>query len=142
MKFGTLARAALIAPLALGVIACSPPCETASTEAVDFLGGEVVGTKTTYESSNWEGPYLHFPGGKRYRIHHGLGTTPVAVLTYLAFDEHPLPGGNVSESAGNQSVIERVDDEVIVVRNDTCAEFWLRVVALTRGAGGSDAGTD
>ncbi|MBK7585252.1 MAG: hypothetical protein IPI67_34320 [Myxococcales bacterium] len=129
--------------LASSTGACSAPCETADTSPVRYKQGSVSPDGTTYASSPWEGPYLHFPGGRRYQLEHGLGVTPPAVFTYLAFDERPLPNGNTAESAGNQVVIERVDDQIIQVRNDTCAEFWLRVVAMAGpSAGPADAGGD
>ena len=133
--------------LALGLsglsTACSPPCDTAdSDKTVTYSKGTVDPSETVYESSPWNGPYLHFPAGRRFSLEHHLKKTPSLVNTYLAFDERPLPGGNTSESAGNQAVIERVDDQVIVVRNDTCAEFWLRVVAIASPGGPSDAGAD
>lgn len=136
----TLFTAALVALAS----ACSPPCNTADADAVRYADGSVSADGSTYQTSSWSGPYLHFPSGRRFQLEHHLGTTPPVVLTYLAFDEHPLAGGNTSESAGNQAVIEKVDSEIIQVRNDTCAEFWLRVVAMT-GPGGappSDAGAD
>lgn len=122
--------------------ACSPPCETADSDPVRFVGGSVTADGSTYSTSAWEGPYLHFPSGRRFQIEHHLGVTPPIVVTYLAFGEKPLPGNNASESAGNQAVIERVDDEIIQVRNDTCSEFWLRVVAMAAPSGASDAGAD
>ncbi|MCC6904167.1 MAG: hypothetical protein IT377_34685 [Polyangiaceae bacterium] len=109
--------------------ACSAPCETADSDPVRFEGGALTADGATYSTSPWDGPYLHFPAGRRFQIEHQLGVTPPVVLTYVAFDEHPFAGSNASESAGNQTVIERVDDEIVQVRNDTCSEFWLRVVA-------------
>jgi hypothetical protein len=139
-----LAASALGSALLLAATGCSAPCNTADGDPVRFSEGSVSADGTTYASSPWEGPYLHFPAGRRYQLEHKLGVTPPAVVTYLAFDEYPLPGGNTAESAGNQAVIERVDGEMVQIRNDTCAEFWLRVVALAGGAGGppSDAGAD
>ena len=82
---------------------------------------------------------LHFPQGRIYRIEHGLGTSPVTVDIFLSFCEQPLSEGcgtdstqpsNVAPTAGNQALIEVWDEEVLEIRNDTCAEFYLRVVAL------------
>jgi hypothetical protein len=125
-----LLGAGLAVLLAGGVApACSAPCESADSDPVSFDGGALSADGQTYATSPWEGPYLHFPPGRRFQIAHQLGATPPLVMTYLAFDENPLPGSNTSESAGNQAVIERVDSEIVQVRNDTCAEFWLRLVA-------------
>ena len=131
-----LASALLLTPTA----SCGPPCETANDDPVRVTEGTVDASGTVYESSTWAGPYLHFPGGRRYQLEHHLGRAPTMVTTYLSFDQEPMPGGNASESAGNQAVIERVDDEIIQVRNDTCAEFWLRVTAIAAPQAAGDAG--
>ncbi len=133
---------ALGLPMLSSAAACSPPCETADSDPVRFKGGSVSANGSTYSTSAWEGPYLHFPSGRRFQLEHQLGVTPPIVATYLAFSEKPLPGNNTSESAGNQAVIERVDDEIIQIRNDTCSEFWLRVVAMASPGGATDAGAD
>lgn len=123
---------------------CSPPCNTTDSDPVRYGAGSVSADGTTFTTSPWEGPYLDFPPGRRFQLEHHLGVAPPIVVTYLALDEYPLSGGNTSESAGNQAVIERVDDEIIQIRNDTCAEFWLRVAAMTgpSGAPVGDAGAD
>jgi len=102
----------------------------------------------TYQSSTWQGPWLHFPGGRRYLLAHHLGEAPASVSVYLSFKESPGPGGNAddqpgnaSQAAGNETVIEQVDAQHIQVRNDTCSDFFLRVVARA-GTTAVDAGTD
>jgi hypothetical protein len=80
-------------------------------------------------------------------VHH-LGQTPANVSVFLSFKEFPGPGnnsdkepGNASQAAGNETVIERVDAHNIQVKNDSCSEFYLRVVARA-GSTATDAGTD
>jgi len=82
---------------------------------------------------------LHFPQGRTYDLMHGLGTVPVSVDVFLSFRDRLTSTGskddktqpnNVAESAGNQAVIEVWDEERIRVRNDTCAEFYLRAVVI------------
>ena len=87
---------------------------------------------------------MDFPAGRRLALVHGLRETPIELRSYLAFKEHPFPengAGFVAESAGNQVLIEDVNDEFIRVRNDTCEHFFLRIVASTvpvdDGAGGA-----
>jgi hypothetical protein len=124
---------ALLSGIAAG---CGIDCETADSDPVRFEGGLTRGS--LYETSGWEGPFLHFPPGRRFQLMHRLGTVPAEVKTYLAFSSRgPADGSNATESAGNQVVIEVVNDELIQVRNDTCADFHLRLVAR---ADGSDAG--
>jgi hypothetical protein len=102
----------------------------------------------TYQSSSWQGPWLHFPGGRRYLLAHHLGRTPATVTTYLSFKEYPGAGGNpddkpgnASQAAGNEALIEQVDAVNIRVRNDTCSDFYLLVVAQA-GPAVTDAGAD
>jgi hypothetical protein len=128
----------LLALVAWCTLGCSPPCETSDTDPVRFEGGTT--SAGVYQTSAWEGPYLHFPGGRRYQLVHGLGTTPPLVASYVSIAKQPFKDNNASENAGNQGVIELVNDEIIQIRNDTCAEFYLRVVAYAPGAAPPDAG--
>jgi hypothetical protein len=133
--------------LAPWLAGCSPPCQTTDATPVEYTGGTnwASGGFAVYESSTWPGDaYLHFPGGRHYLIHHELGATPYAYKTYLAFSEHP---SSQSESAGNQAEAGQMDEHVIEIFNDTCSEFWLRVVVWAHvdadgGVTPSDAGTD
>jgi hypothetical protein len=119
--------------------ACSTPCETTESDpAIEFHGGNHV-SDTMYETSAWDQAFLHFPPGRRFKLFHGLAAPPT-VESYVAFTERPLATeNNVSESAGNQVLIEAANAEYVQVRNDTCAEYYLRVVATIPG-GVSDAG--
>ncbi len=109
-------------------------CERTGYDAIDFSEGSVVGD--VYQTSPPDGLWLHFPAGRRFRFQHGLGVVP-EVSAYVAMNERPMPSGarppesvgNVSEAAGNEVIIERQDANVVQVRNDTCAEYYLRVVA-------------
>jgi hypothetical protein len=117
---------------------CNPPCETSDSEAVTYDGGTT--SSGSYESSPIDGQYLHFPGGRRYSLRHTLGFTPQIVNVYVAFEEFPLKENNISPAAGNQAVIEIVDANVVQVRNDTCDDLYMRLVAT--GGDPSDAGSD
>jgi hypothetical protein len=88
-----------------------------------------------YETSPAAGPYLDFPSGRRWELVHGLGAVP-STAAYLSFQRCPLevpcePGdeerGGYAEAAGNAVVFENATEEVVVLRNDTCADFFLRV---------------
>jgi hypothetical protein len=129
---------------ALGTVACDATCGRDVEEEIVFEGGSLDSSGTVYETSPWEGPYLHFPTGRRYALVHDLGRRPLLVQTYVAFEERPMPANseprasdhtNIAESAGNQVVIEIVNDQMIGVRNDTCAELYLRVVAIAPAEG-------
>jgi hypothetical protein len=118
--------------LTLAVSACD--CDHEQGSPVLFNGGTTQ--DGLYQTSDWQGPWLHFPGGRRYVLQHGLGRSPTQITPYLAFHEYPLDGGDaedagssLSPGSGDTSLIERVDSQQIVIRNGTCSEFFLRVVA-------------
>jgi hypothetical protein len=133
-------------------VACSP-CSVGGQDAVEFTSGKVNESRTVYQTGGPGDEMLHFPEGRTYKLVHNLGVTPVSVDLYLSFRERLTSKGgknddtqpnNVSPTAGNQAVIEDWNDEFIQVRNDTCAEFYLRAVvtadpdeaALLDGLGG------
>ncbi|MEZ4222954.1 MAG: hypothetical protein R3B13_18570 [Polyangiaceae bacterium] len=129
--------------LALGGVGCAQDCKTTSSASVVYNGGHVDSTASVYETNAWDEPWLHFPPGRRFVFEHGLGVEPYVVNTYLSFSENPLTSSNnASESAGNQAVIEAVTDEFVRIRNDSCADFYLRVTAARAPGDLPDAGTD
>lgn len=125
---------ALVALLLVPEAGCST-CDAENGEPIPFADGLTNAEKSVYQTTTADAEFLHFPSGRRYDLLHGLDRTPAAVLTYLSFDPVPLGDGshdsNVAEGAGNLVVIERQTDELIRVRNDTCSETYLRVVATT-----------
>jgi hypothetical protein len=139
---------ALLAGALLCVSGVGPGCKTSCDNGDDsddppvvYDGGSRDEALTYYESDSWDGRYLRFPPQRTYDFVHGLGRPPTAVMSYVGFSETPLGtngNGNVSIAAGNEVIIEWVDDSIIRVRNDTCETFYLRVVAL----GPNDAATD
>ena len=143
-RLGSLACIALLAPSFLG---CAQSCPRESEDTPKrYTGGNTSPDRTFYETNDWKGSFVDFPAGRRLALVHGLRETPNELRSYLAFDEHPFPQngeGFVAESAGNQVLIEDVNDEFIRVRNDTCEHFFLRIVASTfpiddgGGAGGA-----
>src|SRR4051794_29356556 len=113
--------AALGASACLG---CGAACDT--SDEANPPDRYTAGTATTdaYESSSWKAGFLPFPGGKQYQLVHHLGFTPAQVEIFLAFDSD---GERVAPCAGNSCIIRCVDDEMIWIENDTCADFWVRV---------------
>jgi len=135
------------ASLALMALTSMPACDCGreDDDPVYWAGGTTHGY--TYESTGLHDTWLHFPGGRRYRLLHELRATPISVSVYLAFVQHPLPedaGGNISAATGNVALIEAVTDEYIQVRNDSCSNYYVRVVAEVDpdavGAGGAAGG--
>jgi hypothetical protein len=142
------------APLVASAITvgCGTLCERNPDEPpVPYSGGDVnfAGTPSAfYETSGWGGPYLDFPPGRTYRVTHHLGFAPAAFAAYFAFDESPVATSNDGKNrsgsalaAGNQFTIESANAETFDVRNDTCSDVRLRVVAYLPTEGASDAGT-
>lgn len=134
--------------VAMGALGCSA-CKTHGQEALEYTDGNVDESGTVYESTVVDEDMLHFPPGRVYDLVHGLGVRPASVQGYVSFRRrlsedgdpaHETRPNNVSESSGNSMVIERWNQEVIRIRNDTCAEFYVRVVALAPGAAPSTSG--
>ncbi|MFT5355684.1 MAG: hypothetical protein ACI9KE_002903 [Polyangiales bacterium] len=84
-----------------------------------------------WESNPWTSVdptcgYLEYAGETTYRIAHDLGRVPRSVDLYVSFS---AAGDSVAPPAGDMARIQEVSDTHIEVRNQTDAEFFLRVVA-------------
>ncbi|MCU0682514.1 MAG: hypothetical protein MUF34_09700 [Polyangiaceae bacterium] len=82
-----------------------------------------------YETSTPAGEHLDFNGGARYCIYHGLGYRPFRVEPWVSFSSTGTTNGNEAKPAGNMLEVLHVDACVIIVRNDSCGEYYLRVAA-------------
>ena len=114
--------------LLLFVVACNaagaqapievdPPCDSVEGDA--------------WESNPWTSAvagcgYLEYDGETTYRIAHTLGRVPRSVDLYVSFS---AAGDSVAPPAGDMARIQEVSDTHIEVRNQTEAQFFLRVVA-------------
>ena len=127
-RVGRWKRGIRIAVASSMLFSCaSIQCERDGQDTIEFKGGSTNASGTVYESARVDGEYLHFPRGREYALHHGLQGVPNSFKAFLSFTPEPLLGSGFTESAGNQVVYEEVSDEIVIVRNDTCAEFYLRV---------------
>jgi hypothetical protein len=110
-------------------IGCGAACDTSddANSPERYRGGQA--TATGYESSSWKAGLLPFPGGKQYQLEHHLGFTPSLVEVYIGFGPD---GERVSLCAGNSCLVRCVDDQLIWIKNDTCADFWVRVATTGR----------
>jgi hypothetical protein len=108
---------------------CGAACDTSDENNAPerYTGGRV--TNDSYESSPWRSGLLPFPGGKQYQFEHHLGFTPSWVGTFIGFGP---AGEQVAPCAGNTCLIRCVDDQIVWIRNDTCADFWVRVATAGR----------
>jgi len=104
-------------------------CGRESGRTIVYADGTAVDGE--YQSSPVEGPWLHFPGGRRYQLVHHLGATPSRYEAYLGFEEWPADS---TTGSGNGARFHEINDEYLVVENDTCASFYLRVVASVSAA--------
>lgn len=111
-------------------------CPDGQAEPIVITGRRSDADEQTFESVTWSGPLDSFPAKSALAFEHGLGFTPLDVEPYLSFTPEgtrDADGGSVALSAGNQSLIECVDSNVIVLRNDTCENgFYIRVTAHGR----------
>ena len=134
--------AALVGALALVSSACT---QTSSCDRDEDLihvqASDGVIDRNTYYSSKFGGPYLYFPPARTYDIELGGfkdSANPNAlpsVQFWLAFS----PQGTLAPSAGNMTELRVADADAdhelaltsdrISVRNNTCSDFYLWVVA-------------
>jgi hypothetical protein len=108
---------------------CSP--DPSAFPAVDFRGGEVhqrPSGELVYETSTASGEHLNFSSGAQYRIHHGLGGKPMLVQPWVSFSSSGVDGGNEAVPAGNMVEILEVTDDYVTVFNESCGDYWLRMV--------------
>lgn len=132
----TLVSAALfsgVLALAVANPGCTSTCTTRATEdnTREVTSGQTSTDRTFYKTSDFSGPFLAFPPGRTYQFIHGLDKAPDVVNVYVSFDEEAVPETSVSQSPGNQALIEVVDEEMVQIRNDTCADFYVMLTAQT-----------
>jgi hypothetical protein len=130
-----ISRTALVLTLAGPLLTgCGAFDACADAQAARLVsGGRSDVERLEYDSSDgWDVPLTPFPAQTLLIFEHGLGVTPLTVLTYVSFDKNGTSGrGNeVTENAGNQGHIECVDSQVIHIMNNTCEEnLHVRVTA-------------
>lgn len=69
--------------------------------------------------------WLQFDGTTTYVIDHPLGRAPRDVGIYLSFDESGAPA---SLAAGDEALIQALDDTTLTLRNATHQRFFARVL--------------
>lgn len=128
MRVLVLAAALVVAAAAPG---CGPSCHPSERIVAEGIR-DLEGPIRTFETSGPEGPLLPFEGGTMLRIRHGLGVVPKNVHVTLSFTERPLEAykGGSSQAAGNQAITLRQDVEEVAVKNDSCANYYVRVVIV------------
>ncbi len=122
---------------------CGPSCPS-SERVVEAGIRHTSGAERVYQSSSAEGPFLPFEGATLLHIRHGLGVVPHQIAIYLSFADRPLSsgGGGFSQAAGNQATIQRVNAEEVAIKNDSCANYYVRVVIEGHELGDAGVSTD
>ena len=150
-----VANVLVVSMVGAGIFGCSPACDTSddANPAIAYEAGTAV--NGFYSSSSSHGPLLDFSGGFRYDLYHHLGFEPIQVQMYwslkeggIGWDVQTADKSNLSPAAGNSALIQLKNDQFIRVKNDSCAEYWLLVVAsgdpreVDGGGNTSDAGPE
>jgi hypothetical protein len=126
-------------PAMLLSIVCASGCSALDNcpdgrDPVSVLNGVTDKEQLIYESKPWGRDLDAFPAKTALYFRHDLGVIPPLVLPYLSFSPVGTANeghGSVTVTSGNQTLIDCVDDRVIVLRNDTCEpSFYVRVVAM------------
>jgi hypothetical protein len=113
--------------------ACSATCDTSDEGNLPTWYEAGTAVNGMYASSSSHEGLLHFPGGKRYDLVHHLGFEPIQVQLYWSFAAVGIgwdaQKSTLTSAAGNSALILLKNDEFIRVKNDSCVEYWLLVVA-------------
>lgn len=131
-------KAALVSILLLGLGSSLSGCdvitggcgdELEDEPPVTFSGGTTEGG--IYQSSSWDAAaWIDFPPGFTVRFEHGLAKEPRAWQAYVATAREG-DGSNLVLAAGNEVELVAIDDEAVTVRNTTCVDFFVVMVAMS-----------
>ncbi|MEO7032678.1 MAG: hypothetical protein ABI548_02520 [Polyangiaceae bacterium] len=137
-----MTRCAWVALAALGVVLLTAGCQTSTCDRGEDAtlvrtGDGRAGTNTWFSSpyydpsmplSKGDTGYQYLPPARTITFEHGLGSLPIVAIT-LAFSDN----GSLAPTAGNQAIIECMDDQVVQIKNDTCSDFYIWVQAQGSG---------
>jgi hypothetical protein len=137
---------------AIGFVALTPACQdraclggTADYGARPGEGNLI--TPDLWETTAAEAKWVRYPAQQVWFIHpQGMAQRHYSRITvYISPVEEPNTGGQqYTIASGNVAVVTQLGD-MIVVHNDTCADFFFRVVAEAYplpDAGPTDAAND
>jgi hypothetical protein len=129
MSRGARLALAIAAASSFAHLGCNASCDTDPNQNPPQVYTAGTHSGEVYETSPSTGALLSFPGGKQYFLVHNLGFTPTFPQIFVGFDAN---GDDLAPCAGNTCVVPCVNSEIIWIRNDTCADFLLRVVTTAR----------
>ena len=113
--------------------ACQTSCGTNNyKDPVYYVDGKTrtEGDHQVYESTPINGEWLDFPGGRTFRLVHNFRNPNITTLTLqIAFSSTPMTGdaGDVAFATGDVAVVEKMEPNALVIRNNTCSEQYLYV---------------
>ncbi|UJR80550.1 hypothetical protein [Sandaracinus amylolyticus] len=102
----------------------------------DLLAHQVIDRDaTTGEVRSWasapldaeDDTWIPYPGRIRIQVEHDLGRAPNGVLVYLSFTDD---GRTPALAAGDLARIEVVNEDHVVIWNDTNGNYFARVVVF------------
>ncbi len=120
--------------------ACQTSCGNSNQQPIRYVDGRKYtdGPWQIYETTPYDGEWLHFPSYRRFSLEHNLGTKDITPFMWIAFDSHPIPldgdAGDVAPATGDVAIIESIGPNAIQIRNDTCSEQYLYVKILAPNA--------
>ncbi|NUP12634.1 MAG: hypothetical protein HOW73_41860 [Polyangiaceae bacterium] len=130
-----------LAAVAAGAVACaltSTACdvltggcgdELEDVGPVEYSDGTAEGG--IYRSSSWSSSeWIDFPPGIAVRFEHKLGEEPRAWQAYVATAREG-DGSNLVLATGSEAELVDIDDEAVTVRNATCVDFFIVMVAMS-----------
>jgi hypothetical protein len=138
------------AGIALPVTTSGCTTHQCDTSFADFTGGEWVDADT-WESSDWNGVWIPYPGMVTIRVHFPDGNTrmPDSIQGYVGTGPSPngdvpngyQPGDIFTEMSGQLGTLTFVDPTGFNVSNGTCASYYARFVVHFPSAPVEDGGT-
>lgn len=150
----TIAGAALavLAGAALAPTACSTHACDASFALYEAPGGVPLGEMVdddTWESNPLDGQWLDFPGEREWLLHIPAleGRDLVSMDAFLSEDQFPSADGsgglpNWASASGNLAEWRDRNADYILVKNDTCGQYFARFVVRAAHAGPDAGGVD
>jgi hypothetical protein len=143
----TLGNAAMLTGLLITTLLSCSGCSSISScnrdeEHVDVYDGYVNADRTIFSSVDPDRlevndggadhalpSFDYFPANRILTFHIGLVGYPTTITPTLSFS--PDGDATVAPCAGNQCLIRKRSKDQIVLRNDTCSEFWVWLTAST-----------
>ncbi len=122
------------------VVTClASGCYGRNCEGITTFYGRIPGegrllTPDTWESSPVDGTWLDFPQQRAWIFDlQALGDRePQIIIPYVSAQQSPLAeDGNFTIAGGNLAEISAARRGAVIIKNGTCADYYLRLVVTT-----------